>query len=98
VQSAKSLDANDFLYRWEASADYNPQLDLEKIKAKFLAINFQDDLLNPPELKVMEREMRRVKNGSHVLIQAGEKSLGHQNLSQGALWGPCVAEFLKQLP
>ena len=98
VENAKRLDANDFLYRWEASADYNPQPDLEKIKARFLAINFQDDLLNPPELKIMEREMPRIKNGSHVLIQVGEKSLGHQNLSQGALWGPYVAEFLKQLP
>jgi len=98
VQNAKRLDANDFLYRWEASADYNPQPDLEKIKAKFLAINFQDDLINPPELKVMEREMLRVKNGSHVLIPAGEMSLGHQNLSRGAVWGPYVAEFLKQLP
>ena len=98
VQTAKRLDANDYLYRWEASADYNPQPDLEKIKARFLAINFSDDLLNPAELKVMEREMGRVKNGSHVLIQGGEKSLGHQNLSQGALWGPFVAEFLNQLP
>jgi homoserine O-acetyltransferase len=97
VQNAKRLDANDFLYRWEASADYNPQPDLAKIKTRFLAINFSDDLLNPPELKVMEREMGRVKNGSYVMIQAGEKSLGHQNLSQGALWGPYVAEFLKQL-
>jgi len=98
VQTAKRIDANDYLYRWEASADYNPQPDLDKIKARFLAINFSDDLLNPVELKVMEREMRRVKNGSHVLIQGGEKSLGHQNLSQGALWGPYVTEFLKQLP
>ena len=98
MQSAKRLDANDYLYRWEASADYNPQPDLDKIKARFLAINFSDDLLNPVELKVMEREMRRVKNGSHVLIQGGEKSLGHQNLSQGAFLGPYVVEFLKQLP
>jgi homoserine O-acetyltransferase len=98
VQTAKRLDANDFLYRWEASADYNPQPDLDKIKARFLAINFADDLLNPVELKVMEREMGRVKNGSYVTIQGGEKSLGHQNLSQGALWGPYVTEFLKQLP
>ena len=98
VQGAKRLDANDYLYRWEASADYNPQPDLEKIKARFLAINFADDLLNPPELKVVEREMPRVKHGSHVLIPAGEKSLGHYNQSQGALWGPYVAEFLTQLP
>ncbi len=98
VQNAKRLDANDYLYRWEASADYNPQPDLDKIKARFLAINFSDDLLNPVELKVMEREMGRVKNGSHIMVQAGEKSLGHQNLSQGALWGPYVTEFLKPLP
>jgi homoserine O-acetyltransferase len=98
VQNAKRLDANDYLYRWEASADYNPQPGLDKIKTRFLAINFSDDLLNPAELKVMEREMGRVKNGGYVTIQAGEKSLGHQNLSQGALWGPYVAEFLKQLP
>ncbi|MGZ3494897.1 MAG: alpha/beta fold hydrolase [Thermodesulfobacteriota bacterium] len=98
VQSAKRLDANDFLYRWEASADYNPQPDLEKIRARFLAINFADDLLNPAELKVMEREMPRVTKGSHMLIPVGERSLGHQNLSRGAVWGPYVAEFLKQLP
>ncbi len=98
VQNAKRLDANDYLYRWEASADFNPQPDLDKIKARFLAINFSDDLINPPELKVMEREMGRVKNGRYVMIQGGEKSLGHQNLSQGALWSPYVAEFLRQLP
>ncbi|HTN73112.1 MAG TPA: alpha/beta fold hydrolase [Methylomirabilota bacterium] len=98
VQSAKRLDANDFLYRWQASADYNPQPDLEKIRARFLALNFADDLLNPAELKVMEREMPRVKNGSHALIPVGDKSLGHQNLSRGAVWGPYVADFLKQLP
>ncbi len=98
VQNGKRLDANDYLYRWEASADYNPEPDLEKIKAKVLAINFSDDLLNPAELKVMERAMARLKSGSSVLITPKDKSLGHQNLSQGAMWGPYVAEFLKQLP
>jgi homoserine O-acetyltransferase len=98
VQSAKRLDANDYLYRWEASADYNPEPDLEKIKAKVLAINFSDDLLNPAELKVMERAMARVRSGSSVLITPKDKSLAHQNQWQGAMWGPYVAEFLKQLP
>jgi homoserine O-acetyltransferase/O-succinyltransferase len=98
VQGGKRLDANDYLYRWEASADYNPQPDIEKIKAKFLAINFADDEINPAQLKILEREMPRVKNGKYVLIPPGENSLGHQNLTQGALWGPYVAEFLKQLP
>ena len=95
VQNAKRLDANDYLYRWEASADYDPQPDLGKIKAKVLAINFTDDLLNPAELKVVENAMAQVKNGTSVLISAGEKSSGHQNQSQGALWGAYVAEFLK---
>jgi homoserine O-acetyltransferase/O-succinyltransferase len=98
VQAAKRLDANDYLYRWEASADYNPQPDLEKITTQFLAINFSDDLLNPPELKVMEAAMARMKRARSVLVSAGEKSLGHQNLTQGALWGPQVAEFLQHLP
>jgi len=98
VQGAKGLDANDYLYRWEASADYDPGPDLEKIRARFLAINFADDLLNPAELKVVERAMVRVKNGKSVLIPPTGKSLGHQNQSRGALWGPYVAEFLKGLP
>ena len=98
VQSARRLDANDYLYRWEASADYNPEPDLGKIKAKVLAINFADDLLNPAELKVMESAMAQVKSGNSVLISPKEKSFGHQSQSQGALWGPYVAEFLKHLP
>jgi len=98
VQSARRLDANDYLYRWEASADYNPNPDLEKIATRFLAVNFADDLINPPELKAMEGAMARMKSGRYVLVPAGEKSLGHQNLTQGALWGPHVAEFLATLP
>ena len=98
VQGAKRLDANDYLYRWEASADYNPQPDLEKITARFLAVNFADDEINPAQLKILEREMPRVKNGRYVLIPPEENSLGHQNLTRGALWGAYVAEFLKQLP
>ncbi len=98
VQGARRLDANDYLYRWEASADYNPQPDLEKIRARFLAINFADDEINPAQLKVLERDIPRVKNGQYVLIPPGENSLGHQNLTRGALWGPYVAELLKQLP
>jgi homoserine O-acetyltransferase len=98
VQGAKGLDANDYLYRWEASADYDPEPALEKIGTQFLAINFADDLLNPAELKVVERAVARVKNGKSVLIPPTGTSLGHQNQSRGALWGPHVAEFLKGLP
>jgi homoserine O-acetyltransferase/O-succinyltransferase len=98
VQNARKIDANDFLYRWEASRDYNPEPDLAKIRARVLAINFADDLLNPPELQVMERAMAKVTHGRSILIPADDNSLGHQNQSRAAVWGPYVAEFLHQLP
>ena len=98
VSNARPLDANDMLYRFEASADYNPQPDLEKIIVPFLAINFQDDMLNPAELGVLEQEMPRVRYGKFIILSGGAQSLGHQNLSQGKLWGPAAAEFLSQLP
>jgi homoserine O-acetyltransferase len=94
---AKAIDANDYLYRWEASSDYDPWPDLDKITTRFFAINFADDLLNPAELKVVERAIERVKNGRSVLIEPA-KSIGHQNQSRGDVWGPYVAEFLKGLP
>ncbi len=95
---AHQLDANDILYRFEASADYNPEPDLEKIQAPFLAINFQDDLINPVELAVLDQEMPRVKRGNFLILSPDKPSLGHQNLGQGALWGPAAADFLKKLP
>ena len=99
VGEATSLDANDCLYRFEASRDYNPWPDLEKITAPLLAINFTDDMINPPEASRMDEAMARLKTGKSILITPeGDKSLGHQNQSLGALWGPYVAEFLKELP
>ena len=96
--NARLLDANDILYRFEASADYDPQADLEKIKAPFLAINFQDDLLNPVELGLLQQEMPRLRQGRAVILAPQPPSLGHQNLGQGALWGSVAADFLEKLP
>ena len=56
-------DANDVLYQWDSSRDYNPSPGLERIKATVLAINAADDERNPPELGVLDREIKRVKNG-----------------------------------
>lgn len=99
VENAKRFDANDYLYRFEASADYDPWPDLTKITTRFLAINFADDMLNPAELNIVEEAMSRFSTGRSVLIAAEKgKSLGHQNQSLGTLWGPYLAEFLKELP
>lgn len=91
---SKTVDANDYLYWFESSYDYNPAPELEKIKARLLAVNFADDELNPPELGIMEREVPRVKNGRFVMVPAGDKSHGHLSLTQAVLWKGYVAEVL----
>ena len=63
-----TMDANDVLYAIESSADYDPGPGLERIRAPLVAINFADDLINPPELGILEREIRRVPEGEAVLI------------------------------
>jgi len=91
------LDANDYLYWYESSYDYDPQAQLGKIKAKVLAVNFADDELNPPELGVMERELPRVKSARFVTVPAGPSSRGHQTLAVAALWKQHIAELLASL-
>jgi homoserine O-acetyltransferase len=88
------VDANDFLYWFDSSYDYNPAPQLDKIKATVLAVNFADDELNPPDLGVMERELPRVKHGRFVLLPAVPGSRGHMALGQAALWKQQVSELL----
>ena len=89
-------DANDVLYQWDSSRDYNPSPGLEKIRAKLLAINSADDERNPPELGVLDREIKRVKNGKVLLIPASEQTLGHGTTSQARFWKKDLEELLKQ--
>jgi len=70
-------DANDFLYQWESSSDYDPSPALERIKARVLAINAADDERNPPETGITERELKRVKNGKLYLVPACDETRGH---------------------
>ena len=97
ADAARMLDANDILYRFEASADYHPERNLENIRVPFLAINFEDDLLNPVELDALSGALTRMPHGELRML-APVPSLGHQNLGQAAAWGPIVAEFLERLP
>jgi len=89
-------DANDYLYAFEASHDYDPGPGLEKIKAPLLAINFADDLINPPELRVLETEIKRVKRGKAILIPLGEETRGHGTHTLAPVWKKHLARFLKQ--
>ena len=97
VEDAKKNDANNQLYAIEAVMDYDPSKDLEKIRARLLAINFADDALNPPELGVMEAATGRIRNAQFILIQASPTTHGHYSYFRAALWKPPFAQFMKEL-
>ncbi len=94
-RAMRTTDANDVLYAIESSADYDPGPGLEKIQAPLLAINFEDDLINPPELGVLEREIRRVKRGKAVLIPRSDRTRGHGTHTLAAVWKDHLIELLK---
>jgi homoserine O-acetyltransferase len=81
-----TYDANDLLYAVRASFDYDPSADLEKITAPFVLVNSADDFMNPPELGIAEREMKRVKRGRFVLLPATDSTHGHGMHSWAAFW------------
>ena len=93
-----TADANDVLYQWDSSRDYNPSAGLEKIKAAVLAINAADDERNPPELGVLEREMKRVKSGRILLIPASENTAGHGTTASAKFYQRELAEILQTAP
>jgi homoserine O-acetyltransferase/O-succinyltransferase len=88
-------DANDALYQYEASRDYNPSPKLETIRARLLAINTADDERNPAELGIVEGEIRRVKHGRYVLIPASSETRGHGTVSAAKIWKSYLEELLR---
>jgi homoserine O-acetyltransferase len=91
----RGMDANDLLYQVDASRDYDPSPMLEKIRARLIAVNSADDEVNPPELGIMEREIRRVPHGRYVLIPSSEKTHGHGSHTWAALWKDSLRELLE---
>ena len=91
-------DANDHLYQWDSSRDYNPSAELERIQATVLAINSADDERNPPEIGVLDREIKRVKNGRVFLIPASDKTAGHGTTGQAKFWKSELAAVLQGAP
>jgi homoserine O-acetyltransferase len=88
------LDANDLLYQLDASREYNPSPKLEAIKTPLVAINSADDLINPPELGLMEREIKRVKRGRYILIPISDQTRGHGTHTLPAIWQQYLKELL----
>ena len=95
-QIVKADDATDVLYALEASHDYDPGPSVEKIRAPLLAINSADDLINPPELGILEHEIKRVPRGRAIVIPLSDQTRGHGSHTVAALWKDQLVELLKE--
>jgi homoserine O-acetyltransferase len=96
ARSMRSTDANDILYAVEASWDYDPGPGLEKIKAPLFAVNSADDLVNPPELGILEREIKRVPRGRAVVIPLSDATRGHGSHTVANLWRQYLRQLLEE--
>jgi len=92
----KTGDANDILYALEASRDYDPGPGLERIQAPLVAVNSADDLINPPELQILEREISRVPKGRAVVVPLSDRTAGHGTHTLAAVWKSALKELLER--
>ena len=90
-----STDANDFLYAVDSSRNYNPAPNLNKIIAPLTHINSADDFINPPELGIAEREIKRVKHGRFILIPISDETRGHGTHTRAVVWKKYLEELLR---
>jgi homoserine O-acetyltransferase len=93
-----TADANDFIYQWQASHDYNPSAGLERIEAMLLAINAADDERNPPETGLTDAALKRVKNGRLYLIPASPETRGHLTTGNAKFYAQQLQELLQTAP
>jgi homoserine O-acetyltransferase len=93
---AREVDANDMLYQFEASRDYNPEPHLGEIRAPLWVINSADDEVNPPELGQVARNIEKVQHGRYILIPTSEETRGHGTHSQAAVWKQYLVELLQK--
>jgi homoserine O-acetyltransferase len=96
THAGEGRDANDLLYALNASRNYNPEPNLEKITAKLTAVNAADDFINPPDLGVMDKLIQRVKNGKFVLLPVSAGTHGHGSGGDPALWKQYLVELMQK--
>ncbi|MCG6987220.1 MAG: alpha/beta fold hydrolase [Gemmatimonadetes bacterium] len=92
----RTHDANDVMYAFAASEDYDPAPDLDKIQAPLIAVNTADDLINPPDLGILQKEIKRVKHGRAVVIPESPETVGHSSHTKAVLWQQYLAELLRE--
>jgi homoserine O-acetyltransferase len=96
ANAMRQQDANDLLYQVSASFDYDPAPGLERIRAPLFAVNFADDLINPPELGILEREIKRVQHGTAVVVPASPQTRGHGTHTLAAVWKQYLVKLLHE--
>jgi homoserine O-acetyltransferase/O-succinyltransferase len=94
--AVREQDANDVLYQVSASSDYDPNPALETIRAPLFAVNSADDLINPPELGILEREIQRVKHGRALVIPLSADTRGHGSHTVAKLWKDQLQQLLEE--
>lgn len=98
LAAASVQDANDMLYQWDSSRNFDPSPGLERIRATLVAINSLDDERNPPELGLVDREIRRVRGGRVIWIPASDETAGHGTTFQAKYWSKDLADVLQTAP
>lgn len=92
----REKDANDFLYAFDASRDYDPRPGLAGVKAALTAVNFADDQVNPPELRILEEETKKVPDGQAIVVPISDETAGHGTHTIAAVWQQYLEALLKR--
>src|SRR6185437_15712195 len=98
LASPMTADANDFLWQWGSSADYDATTELDKIQATVLAINSADDERNPPETRIMLEALKRIKNARLYLIVASDETSGHLTTGNAKFYARELTKLLEKTP
>jgi homoserine O-acetyltransferase len=98
VAQYRGRDANDYLYDFESSSDYDPAPDVDKIKARLLAISFLDDEVNPPQFTVLQQTIARLPSARLATLPGGDAGYGHLGIFHAELWAKEVGDYLGQIP
>ena len=96
LNSPQTSDANDFIYQWQSSADYDASKGLNKIQAPVLAINAADDERNPPETGLLEGSLREIRNARLLLIPASAETRGHGTTSNAKFYSKELEQFMRE--
>jgi homoserine O-acetyltransferase/O-succinyltransferase len=94
-EAGTKRDAGDLVYALDASRNYNPEPNLERIRARVFAINAEDDFINTTDQATMEALMKRVKRGRFVLLPETAGTHGHSSGGDPSLWKQYLAELMR---